>query len=146
MMNRAFSLGIAFSLGVVLLACDSYSGLAPLPTDALATGTWGGERAGVIVAGSAHVHIGCTNGEFPGPITLDEAGRFSVSGSYVLRAFPVQIGPRLPAQLAGVVTGRRLTLSVAVNDTVEKKLVVLGPVVVTYGREPIMGPCPICRK
>jgi hypothetical protein len=41
--------------------------------------------------------------------------------------------------------GRTLTLAIAVNDTVEKKVVALGPVTVVYGREPQMGPCPICR-
>jgi hypothetical protein len=34
---------------------------------------------------------------------------------------------------------------VAVNDTIEKKLVALGPVTVTFGREPRMQQCPICR-
>jgi hypothetical protein len=38
-----------------------------------------------------------------------------------------------------------LTLTVAVNDTTLKRLVVLGPVALTYGREPKMGPCPICQ-
>ncbi|MGH7713356.1 MAG: hypothetical protein ACREOG_18860, partial [Gemmatimonadaceae bacterium] len=35
---------------------------------------------------------------------------------------------------------------VTVNDTVEKKTVVLGPVRVTFGREPRMQVCPICRS
>jgi hypothetical protein len=46
----------------------------------------------------------------------------------------------------GVVTGNVLTLSVAVDDTVEKKLVPLGPVTVVLGREPRMQACPICRS
>jgi hypothetical protein len=63
----------------------------------------------------------------------------------VLRAYPVQVGPELPAQFAGVVSGGTLTISVAVNDTVEKKLVAVGPVTVTFAREPHMQQCPICR-
>ena len=68
-----------------------------------------------------------------------------VDGSYVLRAYPVQIGPSLPAQFSGRLIGRILTLAIAVNDTVEKKVVALGPVTLVYGRQPEMGPCPICR-
>jgi hypothetical protein len=64
---------------------------------------------------------------------------------YVLRAYPIHIGPDLPAQFSGQVRDNRLTLRVVVNDTVEKKTVNLGPVTVTLGREPQMGPCPICR-
>lgn len=71
---------------------------------------------------------------------------FSVPGEYLLRAYPVAIGPTMPAQFAGVLNGDRLTLSIAVNDTIEKKLVVLGPVTVVLGRDPNMGPCPICKN
>jgi hypothetical protein len=100
----------------------------------------------VIVADSVtHVHIGCTFGDVTGPIELDSDGRFTINGSYVLRAYPVAIGPSLPAQFSGQVTGRTLTLAVAVNDTVDKRVVALGPVTVTQGAEPQLGPCPICR-
>jgi len=100
----------------------------------------------VIVADSgAHVHVGCTVGDIPGLIPLDADGRFTQNGTYVLHAFPVQSGPTLPAQFSGRVTGRTLVLAIAVNDTVEGKVVAVGPITVTYGREPRMGPCPICR-
>jgi hypothetical protein len=143
--------GIALALFAVLAGavglatCDSESPVEPATE--LAGGTWGGDRAGVLVSDSvAHVHVGCTYGDFPAPIALDADSRFSVSGQYVLRAYPIAIGPPLPAQFAGVVHGNELVLTVAVNDTVEKKLVVLGPVTVVFGREAIMGPCPICEK
>jgi hypothetical protein len=80
----------------------------------------------------------------PGRIPLDPNGRFTVDGSYVLRAYPIMVGPPLPAQFSGRVSGRTLTLAIAVNDSVEKRLVALGPVTVVYGRSPSMGPCPIC--
>ena len=68
----------------------------------------GGENAGAIVSATAvHVHAGCTNGDFPGPIALDDDGRFSVAGEYLLRAYPVAIGPTMPAQFAGIVLGGR---------------------------------------
>ncbi|HEX6943517.1 MAG TPA: hypothetical protein VF128_11360 [Gemmatimonadaceae bacterium] len=117
------------------------------PDGSLLTGTWGGDNVSLLLEDAdAHVHIGCTNGDFPAPLSVDGDGRINVAGSYVLRAYPIQVGPSLPAQFAGVVDGKRLTFTIAVNDTVEKKLVVLGPVIVTYGVEPRMGPCPICDR
>lgn len=131
---------------LALATCDSNSPVDPAPTR-LAEGTWGANGAGVIVnEKNAHVHVGCTYGDFPAPITLDADLHFSVAGEYLLRAYPVAVGPTMPAQFAGVLTGNRLTLSVAVNDTIEKNLVVPGPVTVTLGRDPNMGPCPICKN
>ncbi len=133
------------SLATLLLACAESSPLPP-SDGFLALGTWGADNAAVIVTATAvHVHVGCTSGDMPGRIPIDGEGRFTMDGSYVLRAYPVQVGPSLPAQFSGRVSGRTLTLAIAVNDTVEKKVVALGPVAVTFGREPEMGPCPICR-
>jgi hypothetical protein len=119
------------------------------PTDlegtTLAEGTWGGEGAGAIVTDTlVHVHFDCTNGNFPGQAVLDADGRFTASGEYWLHVYPVAMGPSMPAELAGVVRGKDLTMTVAVNDTIENKLVVLGPATVRLGREPELGPCPIC--
>jgi hypothetical protein len=79
-MNRQrIALGAAMLFA--LTTCDSNgpSGLA----DELASGTWGGKQAAVMVDGDfAHVHVGCTNGDFPVPVELDEDGRFSVAGDY----------------------------------------------------------------
>jgi hypothetical protein len=131
----------------VLLSASCSDDDPTSPEGNLPEGTWGGENVALLVEDTtAHVHIGCTNGYFSAPIAVDADGRFSVPGSYVLRAYPIQVGPSLPAQFAGVVRGKRLTFSVAVNDTVEKALVILGPVIVTFGQEPNMGPCPICDR
>lgn len=133
------------SMAVLAPGCVETS-VVPPSDGQLALGTWGGDNSGVIVTDSAaHVHVGCTFGDMPGNIPLDASGRFTVDGSFVLRAYPVQIGPSLPAQFSGRVSGQTLTLAIAVNDTVEKKVVALGPITVVYGREPQMGPCPICR-
>jgi hypothetical protein len=134
------------ALAGLLAGSCSGSSLLPPSDGILAVGTWGGDNSGVIVTDSAvHVHVGCTFGDMPGNIQLDAEGRFTIDGSYVLRAYPVQIGPSLPAQFSGRVAGSTLTLAIAVDDTVEGKVVALGPVTVVYGREPEMGPCPICR-
>ena len=106
-------------------------------------GTWGGENAGLVVSDSAaHVHIGCTLGDAQGPIRPDPDGRFDVAGTYNVDAFPVDRGIVHPARFVGRVSGRTMTLSVVLTDTTLQ----LGPVVLVHGREPRMGPCPICRE
>jgi hypothetical protein len=132
-------------MGLLVGSCSG-SSLLPPSDGILAVGTWGGDNSGVVVTDSVvHVHVGCTFGDVPGTVQLDAEGRFTVDGSYVLRAYPVQVGPSLPAQFSGRVAGRTLTLAIAVHDTVEGKVAALGPITVIYGRDPEMGPCPICR-
>ena len=112
---------------------------------ALAEGTWGGNNAGVIVTTSVtHVHIGCTLGDIPIRVVADGDGRFDVEGDYVLRAYPVQLGPRLPARFVGRVLGQTLVLNVTVDDTTTGRIEKLGPVSVRLGEAPQLGPCPIC--
>ena len=133
----------ALTVATLLLAnCDSDS-VSPPDRDFISIGKWGGDFNGAIVTeAQMHVHIGCTYGDVVGRVPLDPTGKFDVEGSYLLRAYPVAIGPTMPAQFTGTVSGSNLTLIIAVNDTVEKKLHVLGPVTVKFGVEPTMGPCP----
>jgi len=126
------------------VGCDS-SGTG-LVDGELATGTWGGNDAGVIVVDTlAHIHVGCTYGDIAGRVKVGAGGQFSVSGSYLLRAYPVAAGPTMPAQFAGTVDGTTLTFTVTVTDTVAHVVTTLGPATVMLGKEPSMGPCPICR-
>jgi hypothetical protein len=113
----------------------------------LANGTWGGDNAAVIVVDSlVHVHIGCTDGDVTGRVTLDADGRFTIAGSYLLRAYPIAVGPTLPAVFTGRLDGAKLTFTVFVTDTTDNdKVTVLGPVTVVLGKDPQMGPCPICK-
>jgi len=141
-MNRSvFGL---LALGALIGPCDTGpTGIV----DGTVVGTWGGENAGLIADDtSAHVHIACTFGNVMQGIEPDTDGRFDVAGSYVLRAYPVYVGPSLPARFQGTVAGKGLTLTVVVQDTVADTTVTLGPVRLQLGREPRMGPCPICRK
>jgi hypothetical protein len=102
--------------GLLLAACSSGAVLPP-SSGRLALGTWGGDNAGVIVSDSGtHVHVGCTLGDMPGLVPLDPDGRFVINGSYVLRAYPIMVGPTLPAQFSGKVLGRTLIIAIAVND------------------------------
>lgn len=133
------------ALAAAVVGAGTCDGASFGPEAFLAEGTWGGDDAGIVATDSiAHVHFGCTYGDFPAPIELDADGRFSVSGEYVIEAYPVAVGPTMPAELAGVVRGRDLTMTVAVNDTVDHRLVVFGPTTVRLGTDPDMRMCPIC--
>ncbi len=130
------------ALGLFLLRDCNLTGPAP---GTVILGTWGGENAGLIADDtSGHLHIGCTFGDIHQAIVIGPGGGFNVPGDYVLRAYPVYVGPTLPATFNGTVAGRVMTLSVAVNDTTADTVAHLGPVKLTLGAEPQMGPCPIC--
>ena len=131
---------------VFAASCGRDDALAPLSADKLSLGTWGGDSAGVIVSDSGtHIHIGCTLGDIAGTVTLDAEGNFVRDGSYQPRAYPVAVGPTVPARFTGNVDGRVLRITVVVNDTIDKITRTFGPVTVVLGIEPRLGPCPICR-
>jgi hypothetical protein len=132
---------------VLLLSCSSPSTATPPFDGRLQLGTWGGDSAGLIVSDTAmHLHIGCTYGDVSGRIPVQSNGQFDVSGSYMLRAYPITVGPSVPARFVGRLDGSTVTVTVTINDTVQHQTVVHGPVVVRYGDDPRLGPCPICRR
>jgi hypothetical protein len=135
-MNRIVLAGLAL---VLLRDCELASPRFHGPIE----GTWGGENAGLIAFDTtAHVHIGCTAGDTKQALVADEQGRFDVPGRYNITLYPVARGPDHPARFSGSIDGRVMTLSVTLTDTA----VTLGPVELVLGREPRMGPCPICRR
>jgi hypothetical protein len=137
------SIMAALVAGGLIGPCD----LATALKDGVVVGTWGGENAALIADDtSAHVHIGCTYGNVHQGIEPDGQGHFDVPGDYMLRAYPVAVGPTLPARFEGTVRGSEMQLSVVVTDTTADTTAHLGPVKLYFGREPKMGPCPICRK
>ena len=131
---------------ILLLGCSgTVANLSPFSGE-LAVGTWGGDAAGMIVSDtSMHLHIGCTFGDVSGRVAVT-SGAFDVSGSYMLRAYPIAVGPTVPARFTGKVTGNVATITATVDDTVQHQTVVKGPVVVTLGEAPRLGPCRICRR
>ena len=135
-MTRA---AIAVVIGMSgVLACSAATSTPP--TDLV--GTWGGDNAGMIVsANDIHVHIGCTLGDAKAPIQTDPNGRFQLEGTYNVDAYPVDRGITHPAVFSGRINRQTMTLTVTLTDIAR----VLGPVTLTYGKEPKMGPCPICR-
>jgi len=72
----------------------------------------------------------------------DEQGRFDTPGRYNITLYPVARGPDHPARFTGSTDGHVMTLTVTLTDTA----VTLGPLRLELGKEPQMGPCPICRK
>jgi len=140
----------AISATVIVLmtavACSSTTSLPPADGK-LALGTWGSDSAGMIVSDtSTHLHIKCTFGDMPGRVALNASGEFEVTGTYMLRAYPIAVGPTLPARFVGRVSGADAIVTVTVNDTVQRQTVVLGPVSVRYATQPKLWPCPICRR
>src|SRR5207249_2655450 len=114
-----------------LVAYNAVLSVAPGP---IAAGTWGGDNAGLIATdSSAHVHIGCTAGDTKQALVADSAERFDVPGLYNITLYPVARGPDHPARFFGWTDGHTMSLTLA-------------PVELTFGKEPRMGPCPICRR
>lgn len=144
--RRAVPLLVLAAAIAAASACAS-SGTALPPSDGrVAVGTWGGDTAGMIVQDTAlHLHVGCTFGDVSGRPVLDQNGHFDATGTYMLHAYPVAVGPAVPARFAGTLDGATMTVTVTVDDTVGHRTVVLGPVTVTYLVEPRMRNCPICR-
>jgi len=131
----------------VVAAAACSSGNLPRFDGTIALGTWGGDSAGMIVSDTAmHLHIACTYGDVSGRVAVEPNGQFDINGSYVLSAYPIMVGPAFPARFAGRLVGKVITVTVTVDDTVEHRTVVRGPVVVEYGADPRLGPCPICRR
>ena len=135
-----------FVMGAVITAnCSRDAALAPLDKERVSAGTWGGDSAGMIVTDQqAHLHIGCTLGDILGVITLDADGNFARDGTYQPRAFPVALGPSVPARFTGSLSDRTMRVSVVVNDTIDRVTRYFGPVVIELGVAPRLGPCPIC--
>src|SRR5437868_13487422 len=144
--NRLATVG-ACAIVCLVSSCASSSSALAVSDGALALGTWGGDSSGLIVSDTAmHLHIACTYGDVSGRIPVGANGQFDVRGSYTLRAYPIAIGPPVPAQFVGRVEGATATVTVIVNDTVQHQTVVRGPVVAKLGDAPRLGPCPICRR
>ena len=144
---RAFLGGLLLLVAsVAALSCASTSPV--IPADALIPlGTYGGDSGGMIVGDTAmHLHIGCTFGDVSGRVPVGADGRFDVAGSYTLRAYPITVGPAVPARFTGTIDGDRVVVTATIDDTVAHQTVVRGPVSVRLGVEPKLGPCPICRR
>lgn len=138
---------LVLATALVAAACGAAGATLPTSDGSVPLGTWGGDSAGLIVSDTAmHLHIGCTFGDVSGRIPVDANGNFDATGSYMLHAYPITVGPSVPARFVGRIDGAVATITVTVDDTVQHTTVVRGPVVVKFGDAPRLGPCPICRR
>jgi hypothetical protein len=144
--HRLLVLVVTAVAAVALLACAAAVPVVPADLR-IPLGTYGGESGAMIVGDTAmHLHIGCTFGDVSGRVPVDAAGRFDVAGSYTLRAYPITVGQSVPARFTGTIDGNRVVITATIDDTVEHRTVVQGPVSVTLGVEWRNPPCPICRR
>ena len=144
--HRQLAFVLVAIAAVTLLSCAAAVPVVPADLR-IPLGTYGGDSGGMIVGDTAmHLHIGCTFGDVSGRVPIDANGRFDVAGSYTLRAYPITIGPAVPARFTGTIDGDHVVITATIDDTVEHRSVVHGPVSVTLGVDPRLGPCPICRR
>jgi len=134
---------VTLACAVALCACGrSNSPLAP--AGVLAFGEWGGDNVDIVASQAAtNVSIGCMSGIFSGNTPLDASGRFTASGSWNLSVGPVRLNGNMPAQLSGQVSGRTVTIAVAVYDTTLKQVTALGPQSAEYGKRGGVIICPV---
>jgi hypothetical protein len=87
----------------------------------VADGNWGGQNARLEVSeGGAQINFSCAHGIIEGPVAVDSEGRFSAKGTFTAEG----MGPRnedappkaRPAVYSGVVSDRKMTLTVTVPD------------------------------
>lgn len=130
------------TVAIALGACAKDSPTSP-PTS-LAFGEWGAVNAQVVATDSVtRVSYRCTYGDFAGNIVLDADGRFSVNGTYMPYVLPVSPDWSMPAQLSGQVVGNTLTFAIAVNDTIQNRVISLGPQTVVLGEHAGLVVCPV---
>ena len=109
---------------------------------ALALGIWGGDHVRMEVQETeVAIEFDCAHASLPIRPELDEKGRFQSDGIYVQeKPGPAQPGDESsghPARFEGAVDGRKLSLSITLNDTKET----LGPFTLTLGEETRLAKC-----
>jgi hypothetical protein len=87
----------------------------------VAVGVWNGEHVSLEVQrDGAVVEFDCAHGSIKQPIALDKDGRFSVRGTFAFEqggaVTPGGAGGDRPAQYAGRVEGKKMTLTVTLTD------------------------------
>ena len=124
-----------------LVACGR-SDVLFAPGSHLPFGEWGADRVQFVTSDSVtEVVYYCVGGTFAGNIIPDASGHFIVNGSFAPYFGPVS-RPYMPAQMSGQVDGKTLTFAVAVNDTLNKKVISIGPATVQFGQHANIIVCP----
>ena len=131
---KVLSAALALPLAVGLIwpgvSCGSNRGmdakhgeLAGGETNAerVTAGVWNGEHISLEVKeNGAVIEFDCAHGSIKQPVALDEAGRFSVRGTFAFEqggaVTPGGSGGDRPARYAGRVEGKKMTLTVTLTD------------------------------
>ena len=103
---------------LLVVACAANPGGASR-LDRVPNGDWGGEHVRLTVddAGGT-IEFDCAHGKLPGPLALDDGGRFDVKGSLVGEGGPVQkdgAENARPARYRGETDGQRMSLEVTLE-------------------------------
>lgn len=82
-------------------------------------GEWGGEHVSLTITNTgSSLEFDCASGTIPGPFTVDAQGRFNLRGTYTPGTGgpePITSPPAQEATYSGRVSGRDMTLTVAVD-------------------------------
>ena len=105
-------------------------------------GTWGGPHIRISVEGnSAAVEYDCAHGTIEGPLTIDDEGKFNLTGSHVReRGGPTRQGEAQtghPTQYTGWTDGKKMTLAVRLVNTNEE----MGTFELTRGQQARLFKC-----
>lgn len=118
-MQRWWRMATAAAVGVSLavLGC---SGLILLDINNVPAGTWGGDRATLVVGPASTIQLDCAHGRLDSPIRVDRNGRFDVAGVFVREhGGPIQAGvpeDRHAARYFGRLADGQLTLFISISD------------------------------
>jgi len=133
---------------VIALACvlgygASCAGLTmPSGDTRVASGVWGGEHLGVTVTSSgAQLEFDCAHGNIDQPLTVDEAGKLAIVGTFVREhGGPIRSDEKEDKRrtlYSGQLKGDTLTITVTLVESNEQ----VGTFTVTRGAEPIVRKC-----
>ncbi len=124
MSHRAFA-ACSFAIAVIavgFVGCSSPAGSSTL----IPTGVWGGSQASMTVTMSgAHLEFPCATGDITQAMVVDGSGNFTVNGTYVSQAGPIQDVSQT-AHYTGRVENQTMTLSADVAGQT------VGPFVLTF--------------
>jgi hypothetical protein len=130
-------LSVSIAVLVAALACENPVGGSP--ADTAKNGTWG--ATGVILEVTAKggtIEYDCGRGTLDQPLTLDRAGKFSVTGRHFREGGPTRSDDTgQPARYDGIVSGGEMALTVTLTDA----KTTLGTFSLEYGRSPILRKC-----